>query len=124
MGVLVNCSILAPDEHKYSIEFKNDRTTLVIDTTPKLLVLTFKADGTITGPGPFVIDGVVNAGYASDTNGSASSGYHDRNGVSLSSSQVSSSSEVYDNAATASILPTPLKPATPSLRTNASPAPL
>ena len=97
-GVLVNCSILAPDEHKYSIDFKNDRTTIMIDTTPKPLVLSFRADGTITGPGPFVIDGVINAGYANDTNGSASSGYRDRNGVSLSNSQVSSSSEAYDNS--------------------------
>jgi hypothetical protein len=96
-GVLVNCSILAPDEHKYAIDFKNDCTAIVIDTTPKPLVLTFRPDGTMTGPGPFVIDGVVNAGYSSDTNGSASSGYHDRNGVSLSNNQVSSGSEVYDN---------------------------
>jgi hypothetical protein len=69
----------------------------VIDTTPKPLVLTFRADGTISGPGPFVIDGVVNAGYKNDTNGSASSGYHDRNGVALSNSQVSPGSEVYDS---------------------------
>jgi hypothetical protein len=96
-GVLVNCSILAPDEHKYSIDFKNDRTAIVIDTTPKPLVLTFRADGTISGPGPLVIDGVVNAGYKNDTNGSASSGYHDRNGVTLSNSQVSSGSEAYDS---------------------------
>jgi hypothetical protein len=61
-GVLVNCSILAPDEHKYSIDFKNDRTTIVIDTTPKPLVLTFRADGTIIGPGPFVLDGVIVSG--------------------------------------------------------------
>ncbi|HSY32841.1 MAG TPA: hypothetical protein VLA42_12690 [Verrucomicrobiae bacterium] len=97
-GVLVNCSILAPDEHKYSIDFKNDRTTIVIDTTPKPLVLTFRPDGTISGPGPFVIDGVVNAGYKSDANGSAPSGYHDRNGIALSNSQVSPGSEVYDGA--------------------------
>jgi hypothetical protein len=97
-GVLVNCSILAPDEHKYSIDFKNDRPTIMIDTTPKPLVLSFRADGTISGPGPFVIDGVVNAGYKNDTNDSASSGYRDRNGLSLSNSQVSSSSEVYDNS--------------------------
>lgn len=97
-GVLVNCSILAPDEHKYAIDFKNDHTSIVIDTTPKPLVLTFRPDGSITGPGRFVIDGVVNAGYSNDTNGSASSGYHDRNGVSLSNSQVSSASEVYDNS--------------------------
>ncbi len=58
-GVLVNCSILAPDEHKYSIDFKNDRTVIVIDTTPKPLVLTLRSDGTIIGPGPFVLDGVI-----------------------------------------------------------------
>ena len=96
-GVLVNCSILAPDERKYVIDFKNDHTAIVIDTTPKPLVLTFRPDGTMTAPGPFVIDGVINAGYANDTNGSASSGYRDRNGLSLSNSQVSSTSEVYDN---------------------------
>jgi hypothetical protein len=61
-GVLVNCSILAPDEHKYSIDFKNDRTTIVIDTTPKPLVLTLRSDGTIIGPGPFVLDGVIVSG--------------------------------------------------------------
>src|ERR1700675_3997075 len=47
-GVLVNCSILAPDEHKYAIDFKNDHTAIVIDTTPKPLVLTFRPDGTMT----------------------------------------------------------------------------
>jgi len=61
-GVLVNCSILAPDEHKYSIDFKNDRTVIMIDTTPKPLVLTLRSDGTIIGPGPFVLDGVIVSG--------------------------------------------------------------
>src|SRR5580658_10792029 len=32
-GVLVNCAFLSPDQHNYKIEFKNDRTALVIDTT-------------------------------------------------------------------------------------------
>jgi hypothetical protein len=65
-GVLVNCAFLSPDQHAYSIKFEADRTALVIDTTPKPLVLTFKADGTITGPGPVTIDGVVASGYKSD----------------------------------------------------------
>jgi len=65
-GVLVNCSILAPDQHKYAIDFKNNRAFLTVDTTPKLLVLTLGADGkTMTGPGPFVIDGVIVSGYDS-----------------------------------------------------------
>lgn len=35
---------------------------IVIDTRPKPLVLTLRADGTIVGPGPVVIDGVVAGG--------------------------------------------------------------
>ncbi len=61
-GVLVNCSFLSPDQHNYRLEFKDNRTVLIIDTTPKPLVLTLKSDGTIVGPGPLQIDGVVAAG--------------------------------------------------------------
>jgi hypothetical protein len=61
-GVLVNCSFLSPDQHNYTLEFKDNRTALIIDTTPKPLVLTLRADGTIVGPGPLQIDGVVPAG--------------------------------------------------------------
>ena len=64
-GVLVNCSFLSPDQHGYNIDFKNNRAVLTIDTTPKPLVLTVKADGTIVGPGPLQIDGVVATGYDS-----------------------------------------------------------
>jgi hypothetical protein len=34
-GVLVNCSVLAPDQHGYAFDFKNNRATIVIDTTPR-----------------------------------------------------------------------------------------
>ena len=95
-GVLVNCAFLSPDQHNYKIEFKNDRTVIVIDTTPKPLVLTLKADGTIVGPGPLTIDGVVASGYTSDgPDPSASSGYTDKYGMSLSNQQASSTSELY-----------------------------
>jgi hypothetical protein len=63
-GVLVNCAMLAPDEHHYAFEFKNNRAGIVIDTTPRPLVLTLSADGkTFTGPGPVQIDGVIVTGY-------------------------------------------------------------
>ena len=39
-GVLVNCAFLAPDQHNYTFDFKNNRASIVIDTTPKPLVLT------------------------------------------------------------------------------------
>ncbi len=72
-GVLVNCSFLSPNQEAYSIDFKTGHAILTINTTPKPLVLTFRADNTITGPpGPVTIDGVVAAGY---TPGSSSPGH-------------------------------------------------
>ena len=95
-GVLVNCSFLSPDQHNYTVEFKNNRTSIVIDTTPKPLLLTLKADGTIVGPGPLQIDGVVATGTASSgPDPNASSGYTDKYGMSLSNQQAASTSELY-----------------------------
>jgi hypothetical protein len=95
-GVLVNCSFLSPDQHNYKIEFKNDRTALVVDTTPKPLVLTIRADGTIVGPGPLTIDGVVASGYTSDgPDPNGMSGYTDKYGSSLSNQQAASTAELY-----------------------------
>jgi hypothetical protein len=95
-GVLVNCSFLSPDQHNYTLEFKNNRTAIVIDTTPKPLVLTLKVDGTIVGPGPLQIDGVVATGTASSgPDPNASSGYTDKYGMSLSNQQAASTSELY-----------------------------
>jgi hypothetical protein len=62
-GVLVNCASLSPNQESYSLHFESNRTALVINTRPKPLVLAFHADGTITGPGPVTIEGVVAAGY-------------------------------------------------------------
>jgi len=71
-GVLVNCSFLAPDQHSYTFDFKNDRAAIVIDTTPKPLVLTLGPDGkTMSGPGPVQIDGVIVSGYDSGLRDSA-----------------------------------------------------
>ncbi len=67
-GVLVNCSFLSPNQEAYSLDFKSGRAVLTINTTPRPLVLTFRADNTITGPpGPVTIDGVVAAGYTPGT---------------------------------------------------------
>jgi hypothetical protein len=67
-GVLVNCSFLAPNQEPYSVDFKGGHAVLTINTTPKPLVLTYRADNTITGPpGPVTIDGVVPGGYTPGT---------------------------------------------------------
>jgi hypothetical protein len=62
-GVLVNCSFLAPNEETYSLRFEANRTALIVNTKPKALDLTLRADGIIVGPpGPVTIDGVVAGG--------------------------------------------------------------
>jgi hypothetical protein len=97
-GVLVNCSFLSPDQRSYTLEFKNDHTALIIDTTPKPLVLTLRADGTIVGPGPVTIDGVVASGYTSGSDPTSySGGYKDGNGLSISNGQAASGGPVYDS---------------------------
>ncbi len=74
-GVLVNCSFLAPNEETYSVKFEPNRTSLIINTTPKPLNLTLRADGTIVGPpGPVTIDGVIPSG---STGGSYTAGHTD-----------------------------------------------
>ncbi len=100
-GVLVNCSFLSPNQENYRIEFKNGRAAIIVDTTPKPLVLTLTADGTIVGPGPLQIDGVVATGYTSGSDGgsSYSGGYHDQYGNSISNSAAASSSgPVFDSS--------------------------
>jgi hypothetical protein len=97
-GVLVNCAGLSPDQHSYKLDFKSDRTLLTVDTTPRPLVLTLRADGTLAGPGPFVLDGVVATGVANEgPDPNASSGLTDQYGMSLSNSQAASHAEVYKN---------------------------
>lgn len=62
-GVLVNCADLSPNQENYTLDLKSSRPTLTIDTTPRPLVLTLHPDGTITGPGPVTINGVIASGY-------------------------------------------------------------
>jgi hypothetical protein len=97
-GVMVNCAYLSPDQHSYKLDFKSDRTLLTVDTTLRPLVLTLRADGTLAGPGPFVLDGVVATGVAKEgPDPNASSGLTDQYGMSLSNSQAASKAEVYKN---------------------------
>ena len=90
-GVLVNCSMLSPDQHSYTVDFRNNRAVLTIDTTPKPLVLTVGANGTtITGPGPVTIDGVIASGY--------DSGYRNQFGAQISANEaMNSNTPVFDS---------------------------
>jgi hypothetical protein len=98
-GVLVNCAFLSPNQENYKVEIQNGHTVIVVDTRPKPLVLTLNTDGTIVGPGPLVIDGVVASGTAggADPN-SYSGGYHDANGMLIfNGSAATSAGPIYDS---------------------------
>ncbi len=73
-GVLVNCSSLSPNQESYTLDFRPNGAVLTINTKPRPLVLAVHGDSTITGPGPFTIDGVVAGGY---TPGSSSPGHNE-----------------------------------------------
>lgn len=94
-GVLVNCSYLSPDEHKYVIEFKNNHAVITVATTPQPLVLTMAPDGTMSAPGPRVLDGVV----ATQSSGG---GYRNAYGTPISDGQAASAAAnhepVYDSS--------------------------
>src|SRR3984957_7504000 len=77
-GVLVNCSFLSPNQEHYTIGFRGGQTVLTIDTRPKPLVLTVRADNTIVGPGPVTIDGVVAGG---STGGGSTPGHTETHNV-------------------------------------------
>jgi hypothetical protein len=66
-GVLVNCSTLSPNQEAYTLTLTGARPILTIKTRPRPLVLTLRADGTIAGPGPVTIEGVVAGGYTAGT---------------------------------------------------------
>ena len=92
-GVLVSCSFLSPDERHYAFAFKNNQAFITIDTSPKPLYVAVKGDGTMTAPGPVVIDGVV-------ATGSGGGGiYKDQYGKLLTEAQAATSTApVFDGA--------------------------
>lgn len=66
-GVLVNCAFLSPNQESYSLNLTGPRPVLTIATRPRPLVLTLRADGSLVGPGPVTLDGVVPGGYTAGT---------------------------------------------------------
>jgi len=73
-GVLVNCSVLSPNQEAYTVTLAGARPTLTVKTRPTQLVLTLRADGALVGPGPVTIEGVVPGGY---TAGSSPPGHNE-----------------------------------------------
>jgi hypothetical protein len=70
---MMSCAGLAPEQHSYSIVFRNNEAVVSIQSTPKPVVLVVKADGMLASAGPMVVDGSIITGY---TNGGGGSGGH------------------------------------------------
>ncbi len=68
---MMDCAGLAPEQHSYSIVFRNNEAVVTIQSTPKPVALTVKADGTLVSSGPMVVDGSIITGY---TNGGGGGG--------------------------------------------------
>ena len=66
----LTCSGLNPDPYAYSLQFKDNRAFVTLNTSPKSLTLLVRG-GDLAGAGPVVIDGRVITGY---TGGGGSSG--------------------------------------------------
>ena len=69
-GATLTCSGLNPDAYTYSLQFKDNRALVTLNTSPKPLTLLVRG-GDLAGAGPFVIDGRVITGY---TGGGRSTG--------------------------------------------------
>ena len=68
----VSCGTLIAQQLPYSVERSGGQVLVKIPIQPKALVLSFKADGKLAGPGPTDVAGRVVAGRATD---STSTGY-------------------------------------------------
>ena len=99
-GVVLNCSMLDPEAHGYTLAIKNNRAVLTVESTPKPIVLTVRADATLVGGGPVLVDGPVASG---SSRSNASSGpdnqYRDANGTRITNlNAATGAGPVYDSS--------------------------
>jgi len=97
-GVLVNCAFLSPNQEAYTIQSRNNRPAIVVDTKPKPLVLTLTPEGNLVAPGPVTINGVVATGQSGGGGDTYQGNYRDSNGSLVTDRQAASGMSVYDQA--------------------------
>jgi len=61
---MVQCGGLVLEQHAYSVAVKNGQAVITIETDPKPIVMTVRADGRLAGSGPLLLAGHVVAGYS------------------------------------------------------------
>jgi hypothetical protein len=96
-NVLMNCPILHPNGHTYSVAFRNNRAIVTLDSTPKPIVLSLRGNDSLVGAGPIHVEGPV--GSSGGGGGGADYQYRDSNGVLISNSNAASSAgPVYNSS--------------------------
>jgi hypothetical protein len=66
-AVIHKCGTLVEDSHPYTIRRSGATTQIVVDNEPDPIVLTLRADGSLTGPGSIQVKGRVITGYTTTT---------------------------------------------------------
>jgi hypothetical protein len=66
-AVTVACGAIIPAPHAYTVEARGSQATVTVENVPKPFVLTFRPDGSLTGPGLTSNKGRVVAGSRSGT---------------------------------------------------------
>jgi hypothetical protein len=66
-GVAVNCGTLVPQGMPYTVERTGFQVLVKVPIAPKPIVLSYKADGKLAGPGPVDVAGRVVVGGATST---------------------------------------------------------
>ena len=61
-SVMLACADLTLQQHPYKLALQNNRVVITIDMTPIPLVLTYRSDGALAGPGPVTVDGRIYLG--------------------------------------------------------------
>jgi hypothetical protein len=82
----VKCGSLLEVGFPYSVERTANQVLVKVPIQPKTLVLSFKPDGKLLGPGPIDVDGRVVAGRATDT---ASTSYETQTQTTTTQRQIS-----------------------------------
>lgn len=63
---MTTCGGLDPAQQKYSLVLKNNTAVITIPSKPKDIFLTMRPDGTLVGPGPITVYGIITTGHRTE----------------------------------------------------------
>jgi hypothetical protein len=63
---MTTCGGLDPAQQKYSLVLRNNTVVITIPSKPKDIFLTMRPDGTLAGPGPITVYGIITTGQRTE----------------------------------------------------------